>query len=161
MAKHREIIDPEAPRLANEKRARLCLLPSESEDKQLDQPLPSSPGEVAKRAPPRLHQPARSGQVVPAPKAELQAHKATFRELFGDTLSDEFVDEMLTRLDWALAPGPWDESEPGTLNAAIAIIDSVKPQTELEALIAVQIVATGFAGLKFLQLSQRHLEEAN
>jgi hypothetical protein len=91
----------------------------------------------------------------------LQAHKATFRELFGETLSDEFVDEMLTRLDWVLAPGPWDESEPGALNAAIAIIASVKPQTELEALIAVQIVATGFAGLKFLQLSQRHLEEAN
>ena len=31
-----------------------------------------------------------------------------------------------------------------TLNAAIAVIASVKPQSELEALIAVQIVATGF-----------------
>ncbi len=47
-----------------------------------------------------------------------------------------------------------------TLNAAIALVASVKPQTELEALIAVQIVATGFAGLKFLKHSQRHLDEA-
>jgi hypothetical protein len=70
------------------------------------------------------------------------------------------VDEMLTQLDSALAPGPWDVLEPGTLNAAIAIIASVKPQTELEALLAVQIVATGFAGLEFLQRGQRHLEEA-
>jgi hypothetical protein len=46
-----------------------------------------------------------------------------------------------------------------TLNAAIAVIASVKPQSELEALIAVQIVATGFTGLKFLKHSQRHLDE--
>ncbi len=36
---------------------------------------------------------------------------------------------------------------------------SVKPQTELEALLAFQNVATGFAGLKFLQRGQSHLEE--
>jgi hypothetical protein len=42
----------------------------------------------------------------------------------------------------------------------IALIASVKPQTELEALLAVQIAATGFASLKFLQLGQRHLEDA-
>ena len=47
-----------------------------------------------------------------------------------------------------------------TLNAAIALIASVKPQTELEALLAVQIAATGFASLKFLKLGQRHLEDA-
>jgi hypothetical protein len=35
-----------------------------------------------------------------------------------------------------------------------------KPQSELEALIAVQVVATGFTGLKFLTHSQRHLDEA-
>ena len=95
-----------------------------------------------------------------APKAELQAHKAAFRELFGETLSDEFVDEMLTQLDSALAPGPWDVLERGTLNAAIALIASVKPQTELEALLAVQIVATGFAALNFLRRGQMVLEEA-
>jgi transposase len=36
----------------------------------------------------------------------------------------------------------------------------VPRQTELEALLAVQIAATGFASLKFLQLGQRHLEDA-
>ena len=50
--------------------------------------------------------------------------------------------------------------EAGTLNAAIALIASVKPQTELEALLAVQIAATGFACLNFFQLGQRHLEDA-
>ncbi len=44
---------------------------------------------------------------------------------------------MLTRLVTALAPGPWDTLEAPTLNAAIALIASVKPQTELEALLAV------------------------
>src|SRR5947199_4012231 len=123
------------------------------------EPGSSSDNEAAKQAPPRLRQPARRGEVLVAPKAELQAHKAAFRKLFGDTLSDEFVDEMLNLLGLTLAPGAWDQ-EPGTLNAAIAIIASVKPQTELEALLAVQIVATGFAGLKFLQRGQSHLEEA-
>ena len=52
----------------------------------------------------------------------MQAHKAAFREVFGETLSDEFVDEMLTRLVTALAPGPWDVLEAATLNAAIALI---------------------------------------
>jgi hypothetical protein len=160
MPRHRHITGLEAARLANERRARLSLLPSEPAEKPLQEPGIASPKETVKKAPPRLRQPARRGNVVLAPKAGLQAHKAAFREVFGETLSDEFVDEMLTQLDSALAPGPWDVLEPGTLNAAIAIIASVKPQTELEALLAVQIVATGFAGLKFLQRGQSHLEEA-
>jgi hypothetical protein len=116
MPKHRHITGLEAARLANEKRARLSLLPSESGDRQLDQPGSSSANEVVKIAPPRLRQRDRhGGDVLLAHKAELQAHKAAFREVFGETLSDEFVDEMLTRLDSALAPGPWDVLEPATL----------------------------------------------
>jgi hypothetical protein len=149
-----------AARLANEKRARLSLLPSENGETRSDKSNSSAPNEVVKKAPPRLHQRGR-GNVILAPKVELQAHKAAFRQVFGETLSDEFVDEMLTQLESALAPGPWDALDPGTLNAAIAIIASVKPQTELEALVAVQIVATGFAGLKFLQRGQRHLDEVH
>ena len=158
MPKHRDITGLEAARLANEKRARLTLLPSQSAEQELENS--GSDNEMAKKAPPRLRQPGRRGEVLLAPKAELQAHKAAFREVFGKTLSDEFVDEMLTQLEWVLAPGPWDQLQPATLNAAIAIIASVKPQNELEALLAVQIVAAGFAGLKFLQHGQRHLEEA-
>ena len=60
----------------------------------------------------------------------------------------------------ALKHGLYTVLEPGTLNAAIALIASINPQTELEALLAVQIVATGFAGLKLMQRGQSHLEEA-
>ena len=160
MPRRRHIEGLEAARLANEKREPVSLLPSPSEEGQLDKAGSPSANEVGKTAPPRLGKLGRRGDVILAPQAELQAHKAAFREVFGETLSDEFVDEMLTRLETALAPGPWDVLEAGTLNAAIALIASVKPQTELEALLAVQIAATGFASLKFLQLGQRHLEDA-
>src|SRR5947208_521727 len=135
------ITGSEAAELATEKRARLNLLPSQSGEQGLEKPgsdnqeqqleKPGSDNKVAKKAPPRLRQPARRGEVLVAPKAELQAHKAAFRELFGETLSDEFVDEMLNLLGLTLAPGAWDQLEPGTFNAAIAIIASVRPQSEL------------------------------
>lgn len=93
MSKH-SIPALEAARLASEKRAGLSLLPSETEDKQLDEPVSSSADEIGNKAPPRLQRGERGG-VVLAPQAQLQAHKAAFREVFGETLSDEFVDEML------------------------------------------------------------------
>jgi len=96
---------------------------------------------------------------VLAPEAELQEHKAALRRVFGETLSDEFVDVMLTKLVSALRPGAHDVLDEVTVNAAIALIASAQPQSELEALIAVQIAATAFASLKFLQHSQHHLDE--
>jgi hypothetical protein len=158
MPRRRHIEGLEAARLANEKRDPVRLLPSQSGEKQLDKTIIAD--EAVKTAPPRVGKLGHRGDMIPAPKAELQVHKAAFREVFGQTLSDEFVDEMLTQLVTVLAPGPWDTLEPATLNAAIALIASVKPQTELEALLAVQIAATGFASLKFLKLGQRHLEDA-
>src|SRR5262245_15758625 len=104
----------EAVELAMQKRARLTLLPPQSGEQQLEKP--GSDNEAAKKAPPRLRQPARRGEVLVAPKAELQAHKAAFREVFGNTLSDDFVDEMLTQLVSSLAPSHWDQLEPATLN---------------------------------------------
>jgi hypothetical protein len=160
MPRRRHIETLEAARLANEKREPVSLLPSQSEERQLEKPRSPSANEVGKTAPPRLDKVGRRGDVILAPKAELQEHKAAFRKIFGETLSDEFVDEMLTQLGSAFAPGPWDVLEAATLNAAIALIASVNPETELEALLAVQIAATGFASLKFLKLGQRHLEDA-
>jgi hypothetical protein len=160
MPRRRHITGLEAARLANEKRDRFSLLPLEPGGGHLEKPLSASTAQLVTKAPPRLRKSGRRGDVILAPKAELQKHKAAFREVFGKTLSDEFVDEMLAQLTSTLAPGPHDAVEPSTLNAAIAVISSLKPQSELEALIAVQIVATGFAGLKFLQHSQRHLDEA-
>jgi hypothetical protein len=74
-------------------------------------------------------------------------------------MSDEFVDVMLGKLMEALRPGPFDQLEEATLNAGLALLDSVGPRSELEALLAVQIVATGFSGMRFLRQSQRHMME--
>jgi hypothetical protein len=66
---------------------------------------------------------------------------------------------MLGELITALRPGPFDHLDEAKLNAAIAVISSINPQTELAALMAVQIAATGFAALKFLRQSQHHMDE--
>jgi hypothetical protein len=55
----------------------------------------------------------------------------------------------------ALRPGLYDQLEEATVNAALATIDSMQPRSELQALLAVQIIATGFAGLRLLRQSQR------
>jgi hypothetical protein len=68
MPKYRHITGLEAARLANEKRARLSLLPSASREKQLEKPGSPSANEGVKEAPPRLRQPARRGDVLLAPK---------------------------------------------------------------------------------------------
>jgi hypothetical protein len=74
-------------------------------------------------------------------------------------LSDEFVDVILGKLVEALRPGLYDQFEEATLNAALATIDSMQPRSELQALLAVQVIATGFAGLRFLRKSHRHMTE--
>jgi hypothetical protein len=89
----------------------------------------------------------------------LEGHRKRLREAFGDTMSDEFVDVILGKLVEALRPGLYDQLEEATLNAALAIINSMHPQSELEVLLAVQIIAAGFAGLRFLRQSYRHMTE--
>src|ERR1039458_6642117 len=112
-----------------------------------------------RKAPPRVRKPSRNHDRCVAPTPDLEAHRAALREAFGNTLSDEFAEVMLGKLITALRPGPFDHLDEATLNAAIAVISSINPQTELAALMAVQIVATSFAGLKFLSQSQRHMNE--
>jgi hypothetical protein len=87
------------------------------------------------------------------------ALKQAGEEIWAVGISDEFAEVMLGKLITALRPGPFDHLDEATLNAAIAVISSINPQTELAALIAVQIAATGFAGLKFLRQSQHHMDE--
>ena len=74
-------------------------------------------------------------------------------------MSDEFVDVMLGKLVEALRPGPFDKLDEPTLNAGLALISSIQPRSEMEALMAVQIVATGFSGLRFLRQSQHQMNE--
>jgi hypothetical protein len=81
------------------------------------------------------------------------------REAFGDTLSDEFVDVMMGKLVEALRPNQSDQLDEPTLNAGLALIHSMQPRSELEALMAVQIVATGLSGLRFLRQSHRQMTE--
>jgi hypothetical protein len=45
------------------------------------------------------------------------------------------------------------------ISLALATIDSMQPRSELQALLAVQIIATGFAGLRFLRQSHRQMTE--
>ena len=66
---------------------------------------------------------------------------------------------MLGKLVEALKPNPFDELYEETLNAALATLHSFRCRSEVEALFAVQIVATAFAGMRFLRQSQKHMTE--
>jgi hypothetical protein len=70
---------------------------------------------------------------------DLEGHRKRLREALGNPLSDEFVDVILGKLVEALRPGLYDQLDEATLNAALAM----QPRSELQALLAVQIIATG------------------
>jgi hypothetical protein len=114
---------------------------------------------TTRKKPPRVRKPSRNNDQCVAPTPDLEAHRAALREAFGNTLSDEFAEVMLGKLIASLRPNPFEHLDEATLNAAIALIASMNPQTELAALMAVQVAATGFAGLKFLRQSQQHMDE--
>ena len=119
----------------------------------------SGDGNGQRKAPPRVHKPSPNNNQCLAPTADLEGYRAQLREAFGNTMSDEFVEVMLGKVIEALKPNPFDQLEEATLNAALAIIASARCRSELEALMAVEIVATGFAGLRFLRQSQHQMTE--
>jgi hypothetical protein len=112
-----------------------------------------------RKAPPRVRKPSPLHDQYLAPTPDLDGYRARLREAFGNTMSDEFVDVMLGKVVEALKPSPFDKLEEPTFNAALAIIDSAQCRSELEAFIAVEIVATGFSGLRFLRQSHRNMTE--
>lgn len=112
-----------------------------------------------RKPPPRVRIPSPANDRCLAPTPDLEAHRARLREAIGNTMSDEFVEVMLGQLVQALRRSPFDELEEATLNAALALMCSVRPRSEFEAQIAIQFVAVGFAGMRFLRLSQRHLTQ--
>jgi hypothetical protein len=127
---------------------------------KLPAPIDDSTGTNKQRkAPPRVRKPSPLHNQYLAPTSDLDSYRARLRQAFGNTLSDEFVDVMLGKLIEALKPNPFHQLEEPTLNAALAIIDSAQCRSELEAFLAVEIVATGFAGLRFLRQSQHHMTE--
>jgi hypothetical protein len=128
-------------------------------------PVAVGTGTAIAKAPTHQKRPARVRKPSPhndqclAPTANLEGHRAALRQAFGNTLSDEFVSVVLGKLIAVLRPGPHDQLDEATLNAAIAMITSMDLQTELQAMLGVQIVAASFTGLKFLRQSQRHMDE--
>ena len=116
-------------------------------------------GDGPRKAPPRVRKPSPVHNKYLAPTPDLEGYRARLRDAFGKTMSDEFVSVMLGKLIEALKPNPFDQLEEATLNSALAIIHSAQCRSELEALIAVEIVATGFAGLRFLRQSQHSMTE--
>ena len=121
--------------------------------------VPSPGSELDRKAPPRVRKPLPRNDQWKAPTPDLEGHRKRLREALGNTLSDEFVDVILGKLVEALRPGLYDQLDEATLNAALATIDSMRPRSELQALLAVQIIATGFAGLRFLRQSHRNMTE--
>src|ERR1700730_4454894 len=115
--------------------------------------------ELDRKLPPRVRKPLPRNDQWKAPTPDLEGHRQRLREALGNTLSDELVDVILGKLVEALRPGVYDQLEEATLNAALATIDSMQPRSELQALLAVQIIATGFAGLRFLRQSHRNMTE--
>src|ERR1700720_4369909 len=121
--------------------------------------VPSPGSELDRKVPPHVRKPLPRNDQWKAPTPDLEGHRKRLPEALGNTLSDEFVDVILGKLVEALRPGLYDQLEEATLNAALAIIDSMQPRSELQALLAVEIIATGFAGLRFLRQSHRNMTE--
>ena len=51
------------------------------------------------------------------------------------------MEVLLGKLIEALRPNPFDHLQEPTLNAALALIDSIQPRSEMEALMAVQMIS--------------------
>jgi hypothetical protein len=111
--------------------------------------------------PPRVRKPSSSHDVIYAPTSDTDAHRNELRKAFGETLSDQFVETMMGKLISGLRPNPFDILEEATLNAALAVIASYNPTSELDAFLMTQSVIAGFSGLRMMELSQRHLGEEN
>ena len=121
------------------------------------QPVP--PG-AQRNKPPRVQKPSTRHDVIYAPTTDLETHRAMLRTTFG-TLSEEFADTMMNKIISGLRPNAYDILAEATLNAALATVASLRPESEIEALMCVQIVIAGFSALRMMELSQRHLGEVN
>jgi hypothetical protein len=162
MAKEKHIPGRDAARMAeeNDKRRPIALDPTPEGSVGLasDPHVPAVITAHSRTPPPRVLKPSRLNDQVCAPTPDLESHRAALRRVFG-TLSEDYSQTMFGKLIAALRPNPHEQLDEATLNAAIALVSSMEPKTELQALLAVEIAAIGFAGHKFLRQSQHHLDE--
>ena len=97
------------------------------------------------KKPPRVRKPSARHDVIYAPTADLDAHRAMLRATFG-TFSEEFADTMMGKVISGLRPNAYDLLEEATLNAALATVASLRPESEIEALMCVQTRHCGLLG---------------
>ena len=128
--------------IENDKRRPIALEPTPTgttlPTSEATVPATLESGATSRTAPPRVRKPLRG--------------------VFG-MMSEEFSQTMFGKLVALLRPHALEHLDEATLNAGIALVASLRPRTEAEALLAVEIVGTGFAGQKFLRQSQQHLDE--
>lgn len=144
----------------NDKRRPIALepAPNGAVDAVSEFQVPVETNAHSRTLPPRVLKPSRMNDQVQAPTPDLEAHRAALRRVFG-TLSEDYSQTMFGKLVAGLRPSPHEHLDEATLNAAIALVASMRPETELQALLAVEIAAIAFAAPKFLRLSQHHLDE--
>src|SRR5262252_7084069 len=108
MPKRKHISGLHAARAANEfaRREPVKWVSSGQEEGKQVVALTPAPAIGAKKAPPRLRKVSWHSDAIVAPTTGLEEHKAALRQVFGETLSDEFVDVMLTKLVSVLGPRP-------------------------------------------------------
>src|SRR5262249_45057301 len=159
MSDKQRISGKQAARVAEDmaKRGPIRVIAGSEVEQQTTALVPSDGPEQTRKAPPRVRKPSPLNDQCIAPTPDLESHRKRLREAFGNTMSDEFVDVILGNLVEALRPGLYDQLEEATLNAALATIDSMQPQSELQALMAVQIVAVGVSAQRLLRRSHRQL----
>ena len=135
-------------------------LPVTLQATDLVEPFQPVPEAAQRKKPPRVRKPSERHDVIHAPTADLETHRAMLRTTFG-TLSEEFAETMMGKIISGLRPNAYDILAEATLNAALATVASLRPESEIEALISVQLVIAGFSALRMMELSQRHLGEEN
>jgi hypothetical protein len=74
--------------------------------------LPVTAFERHGKRPPRVRKPSSGHDVIYAPTSDTEAHRAELRAAFGETLSDQFVEEMVGKLISGLQIGPGDWAAP-------------------------------------------------
>ena len=110
-----------------------------------------------RKAPPRVRKPSNSDDRCFAPTMDLQKHRKSLRETLGNTMSDEFVEFLLGKLVEGLRPNPHDALEEAAVNAALAVIDLMHPQTEDQALVALKRVILFVSSQRALRQSHHFL----
>ena len=87
--------------------------------------------------------------VVTEAHTDREGYITNMLDAFG-TVSEAFGSEMLAQILTATAPAAGRPTEQ-SINAALALVEAVAPQNEIEAMLAVQMAATHSAAMMMLE----------